>query len=53
MHYRMNGLRPPSLEQSERRGLFFVIPVNLTFEQSENVAIEFEQLVAEHIFCAL
>ena len=33
---------PLSLEQSERRGLFFVIPISspvATFEQSENVAI--------------
>ena len=30
---------PPSLERSERRGLFFIIPISslvATFEQSEN-----------------
>ena len=36
--------RPPSLEQSDRRDLFFVMPfgspvVDSTFEQSENVTI--------------
>ena len=38
------ALALPSLERSERRGLFFVIPVNspvTTFEQSENVAIAY------------
>ena len=46
------GHVPPSLEQSERRDLFFVmhsLVVDSTFEQSENVAIicggEFEQLL--------
>ena len=36
--------RPPSLKRSERRGLFFVMPVDSlvvdsTFKQSENIAI--------------
>ena len=36
--------RPPSLKQSQRQGLFFVMPVNSLvvdsmFEQSKNVAI--------------
>ena len=44
--YILRGLlrRPPSLEQSERQGLFFVVPVDSlvvdsTFKQNENVAI--------------
>ena len=35
-------VKPPGLERSERRGLFFIIPVSspvATFKQSENVAI--------------
>ena len=47
---------PPSLDRSERRGLFFVIPVSssvATFEQSENVAIAGASAVACYEGCGL